>query len=88
MLGLKTAVCYFFLLLARVGAEAVLVSLFSLALVGSGSSGAGGGVVSIVHPIHPEITKTSKTKSRTGIPTAHSYQYFGSPTKGAKNAAR
>jgi hypothetical protein len=42
--------------------------------IGSGSSGVGGGVVSIVQPIHPEITRTNKTKSRTGIPTAQSCQ--------------
>ena len=47
-------------------------------VAGSGSSGAGGGVVSIVHPIHPEITSTSRTKSRTGIPTAHSCHSGGS----------
>jgi hypothetical protein len=40
----------------------------------SGSSGAGGGVVSIVQPIHPDITKTRRTKRRTGMPIAHCCQ--------------
>jgi hypothetical protein len=58
-------------------------------VAGSGSSGAGGGVVSIVHPIQPEITRTSKTKSRTGIPTAKSCQVAdNNPTSGPKKATR
>lgn len=48
--------------------------VFSEAIAGSGSSGAGGGVVSIVHPIHPDITRTSRTNNRTGMPTAISCQ--------------
>jgi len=61
----------------------------SLGVVGgSGSSGAGGGVVSIVQPIQPEITRTSKTKSRTGIPTAKSCQYGDKPTTSPKKATR
>lgn len=56
----------------------------------SGSNGAGGGVVSIVQPIHPEITRTSRTNRRTGIPMAHCCQpVFCRPgMKGEKNAAR
>lgn len=45
--------------------------------IGSGSSGAGGGVVSIVQPIHPEITRTSRTNTRTGMPTASSCHPVG-----------
>jgi len=48
--------------------------VFSEVIAGSGSSGAGGGVVSIVHPIHPDITRTRRTNSRTGMPTAISCQ--------------
>lgn len=55
---------------------------------GSVSSGAGGGVVSIVQPIHPEMTRTSKTNRRTGIPIAHCAQDAGRPTYGAKKAAK
>jgi len=40
----------------------------------SGSIGAGGGVVSIVQPIQADITRTSRTKSRTGMPMAQSCQ--------------
>lgn len=54
---------------------------------GSASNGAGGGVVSIVQPIQPDITRTSRTKSRTGIPIAHCCQYIGNPMNGAKKAA-
>ena len=74
---------YAFFLLLRVG---LFSGVFELA--GSVSSGAGGGVVSIVQPIQADITRTSRTKSRTGIPIAQSCQYAGSPTYGAKNNAR
>lgn len=64
--------------------------------IGSGSRGAGGGVVSMVHPIHPEITRTSRTNSRTGMPTASSCHpvdvdglYILRPgIQGEKNAVR
>ena len=57
-------------------------------VAGSVSSGAGGGVVSIVQPIQADITRTSRTKSRTGIPIAQSCQNAESPMNGAKNATR
>jgi len=64
--------------------------------IGSGSRGAGGGVVSIVQPIHPEITRTNRTNSRTGIPTASSCHPVGVEglytlrpgIQGEKNAVR
>ena len=52
----------------------VSLSVLGSVAAGSGSSGAGGGVVNIVQPIHPDITRTSNTKSNTGIPTASAYQ--------------
>ena len=62
---------YFFRLVLGFG---VAVDVFADVIVGSGSSGAGGGVVSIVHPIHPDMTRTRRTNSRTGMPTAISCQ--------------
>ena len=85
-------ICYYFLrrLVRLDDNEVWLVDLDEVVMGFSGSSGAGGGVVSIVQPIHPEITRTSKTNSRTGIPMAHCCQpVFCRPgMKGEKNAAR
>jgi hypothetical protein len=62
---------------------------FAVTAAGSGSSGAGGGVVSIVHPIHPEMTRTRRTNSRTGMPTANSCQPEINPgIQGEKKATR
>jgi len=58
-----------FVLLLVAGVVSFAVSVDSG--IGSGSRGAGGGVVSIVQPIQPAMTRTSSTKSRTGMPMAH-----------------
>ena len=81
---------YFLRRLVRLGDEEVSLVDLDEVVGFSGSSGAGGGVVSIVQPIHPEITRTSKTNSRTGMPMAHCcHPVFCSPgMKGEKNAAR